>query len=85
MTYDEAYEITRAAVQRAIPARTVKPETQVYGPEADLDSLDMVGTVVHIETDLAQLGIHVTLSVGDMAGTVTVADFAQYVLDLANA
>jgi hypothetical protein len=84
LTFDDAYEITRAAVQRVSLARTVRPETQVYGPVAEMDSLDMVGAVVDIEGKLAERGINVTLSVGDLAGTVTVADFAQYVLDLVN-
>jgi acyl carrier protein len=82
MTQAEAYEITRAAVQRAYPAKTVKPETQVYGPQADMDSLDMVGAIVDIEGRVMnETGKRIQVQVGSF-GTVTVADLAQHVYEL---
>ncbi len=84
LTRDDAYEITRKAVQNAMPSRTVKPETQVYGPEADMVSLEMVDAIVDIERALAARGIKATIPVGDMVGTVTVADLARFVEEIAN-
>jgi acyl carrier protein len=82
MTQEQVYEITRAAVQRNMPAKTVTAETQVYGPLADMDSLDMVDAVVRIERDFGAQGIRVSVAVGDLVGTVTVADLAHYVWTL---
>lgn len=82
MTPELAYEITRAAVQKVSLARTVRPETQVYGPEADMDSLDMVGAIVDIEREVDMQGQTISIAVGDMVGTVTVKDLAQYVYEL---
>jgi acyl carrier protein len=83
MTPEQAYEITRKAVQYAMPSQTVKPETEVYGPHASMDSLNMVDAIVEIERAVEQqTGKRIMVSVGDLSGTVTVADLAAHVLSL---
>jgi acyl carrier protein len=82
MTPEQAYEITRKAVQYVMIAKTVKPETEVFGTSSDLDSLNMVDAIVAIERDVEkQTGKRIMISVGDM-GTVTVADLAAHVYAL---
>jgi acyl carrier protein len=83
MTYEQCYEVVRDAVQRVLIARTVRPETQIYGPQADMDSLNMVEAIVGIEESLqADYGLYVNVEVGSLAGTVTVADLAQHVYEM---
>lgn len=84
LTPEEVYEITRKAVQYAYPAKKTEPTTQVYGPDADMDSLNMVDAIIEIERELSRRDVTVQIAVGDLGDTVTVKDLADHVWELAS-